>query len=159
MHSQPVEGAPAWKRDRERLAARIESLEADLDRQQTALHAVDPKTGLTYRTLLGELLAIEAAQPKLIELPAIRPLLADLHPADVVTLEENCGPLARFWLPAKFEGSPLSVLKLFNPDRGTADTLVESLRTFAEIDAWREEVDQGLARVLRPQCPPNLDPG
>ncbi|MEI9803834.1 MAG: hypothetical protein WDN48_04375 [Pseudolabrys sp.] len=45
------------------MAARIELLEADLDRQQTALHAVDPNTGLTYRTLLGELLAIEAAHP------------------------------------------------------------------------------------------------
>lgn len=75
------------------------------------------------------------------DLPSIRPLLTDLHPADVVALEENCGPLARFWLPAKFEGSSLSVLKLFNPDRGTADTLVQSLRTFAEIDARREEVD------------------
>ena len=108
LHSQPVGGAPAWKRDRERLAARIESLEADLDRQQTALHSVDPNTGLTYRTLLGELLAIEAAQPKPMDFPSIRPLLTDLHPADVVTLEENCGPLARFWLPAKFEGSALS---------------------------------------------------
>ena len=141
LHSQPVGGAPAWKRDRERLAARIELLETDLDRQQTALHAVDPNTGLTYRTLLGELLAIEAAQPKPIDLSSIRPLLTDLHPADVVTLEENCGPLARFWLPAKFESSPLSVHKLFNPDRGTADTLIESLRIFAEIDAWREQVD------------------
>ncbi len=56
LHSQPAGGAPAWKRDRERLAARIESLEADLDRQQTALHAEDPNTGLTYRTLLGEAL-------------------------------------------------------------------------------------------------------
>ena len=124
-----------------RLAARIESLEADLDRQQTALHAVDPKTGLTYRTLLGELLAIEEGQPKPIDLPSIRPLLTDLHPADVVTLEETCGPLARFWLPANFEGSALSVLKLFNPDRGTADTLTESLHAFAEVDARREEVD------------------
>jgi primosomal replication protein N'' len=141
LHSRPSGGAPAWKRDRERLAARIETLEADLDRQQTALHAVDPATGLTYRTLLGELLAIEATQPKPIDLPSIRPLLTDLHPADVVTLEENCGPLARFWLSAKFEGSPLSVLKLFNPDRGNADILMGSLRAFAEIDARREEVD------------------
>jgi primosomal replication protein N'' len=141
LHGQPTGGAPTWKRDRDRLAARIEMLEADLDRQQVALHAVDPRTGLTYRTLLGELLAIEAGEPKPIDLPSIRPMLADLHPADVVTLEENCGPLARFWLPAKFESSTLSVLKLFNPDRGTADALVASLRMFADIDARREKVD------------------
>jgi primosomal replication protein N'' len=156
LHNQPSGGAPAWKRDRERLAARIETLEADLDRQQTALHAVDPRTGLTYRTLLGELLAIEAAQPKPIDLPSIRPLLTDLHPADVVTLEENCGPLARFWLSAKFEGNSLSVLKLFNPDRGTADTLMECLRAFAEIDTRREGVDAQTSNSLDVADPESL---
>src|SRR5260370_42246421 len=96
---------------------------------------------MSYRPLLGEVLEIEAGHPKPIDLPSIRPLLADLHPGDVVTLEENCGPLARFWLPAKFEGSPLSVLKLFNPDRGTADAFVEFLRTFSDIDTRRAKVD------------------
>ena len=121
LHNRPAGGSPAWRRDRERLAARIDALESELDRQQAALHAVEDRTGLTYRALLGELLAIEANQPKPIDAPALRSLLTDLHPSDVATIEENCGPLARYWLPAKFEGNPLSVLKPFNPDRGTAD--------------------------------------
>ncbi len=65
-----------------------------------------------------------------------------------------------FGLPAKFEDSTLSVLKLFNPDRGTADTLVESLRIFAEIDARREQVDAETSDSFehrRRRAPAHLD--
>src|SRR5262249_39205365 len=108
LHNRPAGSSPAWRRDRERLAARIDALEAELDLQQAALHEVEGRTGLTYRALLGELLAIEESEPKPIDAPALRPLLSALHPSDVATIEENCGPLVRYWLPAKFEGNPLS---------------------------------------------------
>jgi hypothetical protein len=149
LHSRTAGGAPAWKRDRERLAAKIDVLEAELDRQQEALHAVDDRTGLTYRTLLGELLTVEANQPKPIDVPALRSFLADLHPSDVTTIEENCGPLARYWLPAKFEGNSLSVLKPFNPDRGTTETFEECLRAFSEADSRREVTDAETSDSLR----------
>jgi primosomal replication protein N'' len=110
LHSRPAGGSPAWRRDRERLAARIDVLEAELDRQQGALHEVENRTGLTYRSLLGELLAIEENEPKPIDAPALRSLLSDLHPSDIATVEENCGPLARYWLPAKFEGKERALL-------------------------------------------------
>ena len=58
LHMRPAGGAPAWKRERDRLVARIEALEGELDRHQAALHRVDDRTGLTYRTLLGELIAL-----------------------------------------------------------------------------------------------------
>ena len=48
LHARPTGGAPDWKRERERLAARIEFLENDLDRQQAALHQVDEPTGLRF---------------------------------------------------------------------------------------------------------------
>src|SRR5690606_21251577 len=90
LHSRPAGGSPAWKRDRERLAARIDVLEAELDRQQAALHEVENRTGLTYRSLLGELLAIEEeSEPKPIDAPALRSLLSELHPSDIATVEEN----------------------------------------------------------------------
>lgn len=148
LHLRPAGTVPTWKRDRERLAARIEALETELDRRQAALHAVDERTGLSYRALLGELLAIEAQHPKPIEAPSLRPLLAELHPADVVSIEENCGPLAKHWLPSKFEGNPLSVLKPFNPDRGTIEAFTESLRAFAETDARREQTDAETSNYL-----------
>lgn len=148
LHNRTAGGAPAWKRDRERLAARIDTLEAELDRQQAALHAVDDRTGLTYRTLLGELLTIEANRTKPIDVPALRSLLVDLHPSDVTTIEENCVPLARYWLPARFEGSPLSVLKPFNPDRGTTEAFNECLHAFSEVDIRREQTDSETSESL-----------
>jgi hypothetical protein len=153
LHARPVGGAPAWKRDRERLAGRIEALEDDLDRQHVALHAVDERTGLTYRALLGELLALEAGASNFVDLPTLRPHLESLHSGDVAALEENCGPLARYWLPAKFEDSPLAVLKVFNPDRGVAASLTEAVQRFADIDLLREIADQETADGLNIQHP------
>ena len=149
LHNLPPGRTPAWKRERERLAVRIETLEAELDRRQTALHSVDDRTGLSYRALLGELLELEEGSPKPIDVPELRPLLSDLHPTDVVSIEENCGPLAKFWLPAKFEDNPLSALKPFNPDRGTAAALALHLQGFLEVDARREATDVETSDCLK----------
>jgi primosomal replication protein N'' len=137
LHMHPAGGAPAWKRDRERLAARIEALEGELDRHQTAMHRLDERTGLTYRTLLGELISLEARRPKPLSLPGLRSVLSELHPADVATIEENCAPLARYWLPAKFEDSPLSVLNTFSPDQGSLDILINAFNDFIQAEAQR----------------------
>jgi hypothetical protein len=79
------------------------------------------------------------------DLPSIRPLLTDLHPADVVTLEENC--VARFWLPAKFEGSALSVvnpakpLPIALPQRAMASTHLPA--TAGSPRAWQFRKSDG----------------
>jgi len=49
----------------ERVAAKIEALEGELDRLHRALHSVDQATGLSYRALLGELIQLEAGTPPL----------------------------------------------------------------------------------------------
>ena len=145
LHSRSLGRSPAWKRERERLAARIETLEAELDRRQSALHSVDERTGLSYRTLLGELLEIEEGDAKPIDAPEIRPVLSNLQSADIATVQENCGPLAKFWLPAKFESNPLSVLKPFNPDRETETVVAET----NELRSISDSVCSNLGR-LRP---------
>ncbi len=149
LHNIPPGTSPAWRRERERLAARIETLETELDRRQTALHTEDDRTGLSYRTLLGELLEIEEGNPKPIDASELRPLLSGLHPTEVATIEENCGPLAKFWLPAKFEDNPLSALKPFNPDRGTAAAVALHLQAFQEADARRGKTDAETSDYLR----------
>jgi hypothetical protein len=137
LHMRPAGGAPAWKRERERLAARIEALEGELDRHQTALHRADEPTGLTYRTLLGELIALGAGRPGPLPLPGLRSRLSELHPSEVATIEESCAPLAKFWLPAKFEDSALSPLKTFSPDQGSLDIFITTFKGFVDAETLR----------------------
>jgi primosomal replication protein N'' len=137
LHMRPAGGAPAWKREREQLAARIEALEGDLDRHQAAIHHLDERTGMTYRNLLGELIALEAARPKPLSLPGLRSFLSDLTPAEVATIEEDAAPLTRHWLPAKFEDSPLNVLRTFSPDQGSLDIFSRELKGLIDAEKLR----------------------
>ncbi|MHC9084888.1 AAA domain-containing protein [Luteimonas sp. RIT-PG2_3] len=125
-----------WRHDRERIAARIEALEGELDRFHAGLHERDPRTGLSYRQLLGELIALDAGAPPL-ELPGLRPRLGDLDIAALTRLEEVCAPLARLWLPARYEGSPLSCLQPFPADAATLQSFEHDLRQFEDAETAR----------------------
>jgi primosomal replication protein N'' len=141
LHMRPGSGTPAWRRERDQLNARIEALESDLDRHQTALHRIDEATGLTYRTVLSELIALEASRPKPLSVPGLRTLLSQLEPAKVVQIEENCGPLVKYWLPAKFEDSALSAVKTFSPDKSSLDIFIGALKGFIDAEALRAATD------------------
>ncbi|MET3591811.1 hypothetical protein ABID26_001195 [Mesorhizobium shonense] len=129
----------AWRRDRQILAQRIESIEGELDKHHVALHAEDAQTGLTYRTILGELIKIERGHPPL-NVPALRRSLAALVPAETSAIEETCGPHVRYWLPSDFEDSPLGVLKIFNPDPANVEAFREDLVAFVRSEAERINV-------------------
>jgi primosomal replication protein N'' len=135
-HLQPQ----TWRQNRAQIAARVESIETELDLHQAALHEVDPATGLTYRALLGELIALEWDQPTPIEAPGLRKLLAKLDVAGVATLEEACGPLARYWLPARFEDSPLVDLVPFSAEPGTLSAFKSDFEAFVASEAERQAV-------------------
>ncbi|WP_207949535.1 AAA domain-containing protein [Luteimonas aestuarii] len=132
--SEPT--AAPWRHDRERVAARIEALEGELDRFHASLHEVDPRTALSYRQLLGELIALDAGTPPL-EFPALRARLADLDIAGLTRLEEACAPLVRLWLPARYEGSPLSHLQPFPADAATLQSFEHALRKFEAAETAR----------------------
>lgn len=143
--SQANEG---WKRDRQNLATRIQAVESDLNNHHEALHKVDQQIGLSYRTLLGELIALETPTPPL-NVPALRQSLSALSPIEIETLVEACGPQARYWLPAKFEGNPLEALKTFTADAANSAAFDEELAAFASSETERLTVlartDQALA--------------
>ncbi|MCV9986365.1 hypothetical protein, partial [Burkholderia pseudomallei] len=125
-------------RQRERMAARIEALEGELDRQHAALHRIDESTGLSYRALLGELIRLEAGT-RPISVPQLRTRLATLDISALTTLEEHCAPLTRYWLPSKFEGSALVQLKSFATDAATIDAFNALFADFREAERLRIE--------------------
>ena len=139
LHRRPTDPVVAVRRRREGTAARIEALEGDLNRHHAALHHVDERIGLSYRTLLGELIELEDGSAPM-DLPALRPALQKLTTAQLASLEEEVAPLARLWLPAKFEGSALGQLQEFAPDRATLADFGEAFATFCECERIRSEV-------------------
>ncbi|WP_183299733.1 AAA domain-containing protein [Cupriavidus alkaliphilus] len=125
-----------WTRQRERMAARIEALEGELDRHHLALHAVDEATGLSYRVLLGELIQLETGEPP-VDVPQLRSKLSTMDISTLTTIEEQCSPLARYWLPARFEGSALVQLKPFATDPATIKEFHTAFASFLEAEQLR----------------------
>ncbi|OWJ61630.1 AAA domain-containing protein [Paraburkholderia caledonica] len=125
-----------WIRQRERMAARIEALEGELDRHHEAIHSVDESTGLSYRVLLGELIQLEAGEP-CVDVPQLRARLSTKDISTLTTLEEQVAPLARYWLPARFEGSALAQLKPFATDPATITEFKALFASFMEAERLR----------------------
>jgi hypothetical protein len=129
-----------WRQTRLQTAARIESLEWELDNYQAALHEADPKTGIAYRQLLSELISLESEQPPPVDARGMRGLLSGLDVPGIVAVQEACGPLARYWLPARFEDSPLADLRPFGAEPGTLSAFETDFQMFVAAEAERLEV-------------------
>jgi primosomal replication protein N'' len=129
-----------WQQTRTQVAARIEAIEAELDEHQAALHEEDSATGLNYRTILGELIELEGEVPAPIDAPGLRKLLFNLDVPGVVSLEETCGPLARYWLPARFEDSPLADLIPFSTEPGNLALFKSDFDAFVASEVDRQAV-------------------
>jgi primosomal replication protein N'' len=142
---------PSWMglppQQRSQVAARIESLEGELDRHHRALHRTDDATGLSFRSILGQLVALEA-QGEILALPPLRQLLGPLDPASVATLEEACAPLAPMWLAARYEGSSLSETRQFSYDDATVGAFRADLAEFAARETERMEVNERTPNAL-----------
>jgi primosomal replication protein N'' len=143
-------GAASWKNRRQELAARIESLEGDLDRHHRALHAEDSHTGLSYRNIIGDLALDAEGQRLALEVPALRESLGTMTAGAVSSLQEDCGPLAANWLSSGFEDSALHVLLDFVPNADSITQLRQGLEAFVAAETNRIRVwerTEGAARV------------
>jgi len=130
-------GSSVWLQQRQQTAARIEALETDLDQHHAALHADDPASGLSYRLMLADLIAFAGGDRPPIDVPALRAVLGPLDAGQVATLQEILGPLARLWLPAAYEDSPLDVLKPFSADEGALAAFRSDLGAFLQAEEAR----------------------
>jgi primosomal replication protein N'' len=121
---------------REERAGRIEALEGELDRHHAALQALDDISGHSYRAVLAELIGVQAAGPAF-DVPRLRQVVDRLDGGRLSAIEETCGPLARTWLDSGFEGSPLSILRPFPVDDGTAALVQDDLDAFLQAERDR----------------------
>jgi len=133
---QPV-GSSLWRQQRQQTAARIEALEADLNAHHAALHADDAPTGLSYRLILSDLIGLDDQERPAVAAATLRTLLRALNVGQVATIEEACGPLARLWLPAAYEGSALAVVKSFSPDAGSLQAFAGDFAAFVRCEHER----------------------
>jgi hypothetical protein len=141
-------GAAAWKQQRAQIASRIETLERALNDQHVAYHAVDECTGLSYRLILSDLIALASEGPDLPHVPALRYLLGGFNPGSLAVLQENCAPVARLWLPARYEGSVLAATLRFGTDEGTIEAFNADLRFFAAAERERIAVIERTPEAL-----------
>ena len=128
------------ERERNELAEVIEKLESEIDKHHEATHAVDDSTGLSYRLLLGQLIDIEDHEISLLDVPALRQLLADLNQKQVTMIEEICSPIAKIWLESCFEGSALQCLKIFASDKALIDEFITALYSLMDKEMRRDEI-------------------
>jgi len=139
IHRRTTDPCASIRRRRETVAARIEALEGELDRHHAALHRIDELVGMSYRSLLGELIALESPAPP-IDVPELRAHLQKLTVGELATLEEEMAPVARHWLPACFEGSPLSQLLPFSSDQATIAAFKAAFSDFFKKEGLRVQV-------------------
>jgi hypothetical protein len=129
----------ALRRNRQTVAARIETVEAEIDRHHAALHAVDEISGSSYRALLGELIGIEKSRP-FTDVPALRRRFEDIDRGEVTRIEEICSPLAPMWLESSYERSPLHVLRKFSVDDAVRRAFLSDLSAFSTEEEKRQQV-------------------
>ncbi|HEY5759718.1 MAG TPA: AAA domain-containing protein, partial [Steroidobacter sp.] len=136
-------------RTRTQLVGRLQSLKTDLDKYHHALHAADPQTDLSYRVLLGDLLNLERSNPPPIDAPQLRQVLSTLDVTSLIELEDACSPLARHWLPARYEGSALAALGSFASDAATLKVFQSGFEAFARAEFQRDSVVERTDTALR----------
>lgn len=135
IHSRPG-GTSGWRQQREQAAAQIEALEGALDGQHQAFHAVDERTGLSYRLIVGDLIGLQR-QGSTPAVPSLRRQLVELDPGKLAVLQEECAPIARLWLPARWEGSALSETRPFSADAGSVQSFSEDFINFIDVERER----------------------
>jgi len=153
LWARPPGANAGWRQQRREVAARIEALESELDAHHAALHTAEEPSGLSYRLILSDLIGYDAADRPPVDAPALRRLLAPLNVGDIATLQEVCGPLARLWLPARYEDSPLGVLNTFGPDAATIAAFRQELDAFATAEQARVDIIQRTPDARRIEDP------
>lgn len=116
--------------DRASTAARIESLQEEINQHHTAIYQIDSQCGLSYRDIISDLVTLESGNYPIIELRALRPILSSYDHSRLAIIEDVCAPLTRYWIYSEYEDSPFSMLKSFGWDEATLDDFKADYQRF-----------------------------
>lgn len=125
------------RKERANLVSRIQTLEMELNKYHNTLHHVDETIGLSYRSILSELIEIESAESFVIKIPSLRANLREYDHASSLALVEECVSIAHLWLESKYEISPLQDLKVFAPDHADAQMITTEFTRFMKAEEQR----------------------
>ncbi len=139
VRDYPSSKIAALRRQRLETAMRIEALEAEVDKHHRASRSVDDLTGMSHRDMLAELIAINDAG-RAIAAPGLRPVLEGLDFGTITAVVEECASLARLWLDAAYEDSPLEALKTFLVDPSVAQVFADALEGLQRAETHRRLV-------------------
>ena len=138
-----LNGAPdtTWQRQRRAVLDRIKRFEDQLNAHQQSMHEREEVSGLTYRELVAELVALEdvGTHGNSLEL---RERLGRMPAEQVAEISETCAALGRIWLPSEYENSALSKLKPFGWDTATITRFHRDLEHFCECERRRPLVER-----------------
>ena len=130
--------APGWVRQRKQVASRVDALEASLGQHHEAMVAADVETGLTYRDVLLQLVTLADGAAPAVGAPGLRQLMGCRTPEDVVLIQDRVGPLMRYWVPARAEGSPLREVKQFDADAALIADIGTDLEQYLSAELRRD---------------------
>jgi hypothetical protein len=130
-----------WQRQRQAVLGRIKRFEDQLNEHQQSKHEREEVSGLTYRELVAELVALEDVGTHGDSLE-LRDRLGRMPAEQVAEISETCAALGRLWLPSEYENSPLSKLKPFGWDTATITRFHQDLRSFCECESRRPLIDK-----------------
>jgi primosomal replication protein N'' len=127
------------RKSRAAVAARIVAVENEINRHHQSIYRVDDITGLSYRAIVSELIALDASRTP-IEVPRLRANLGRLGQEELAEVEEACAALGPLWLRSKFEGSPLVSLKQFTADDAISNEIANLVSDFSRAEDSRAVV-------------------
>ncbi|WP_298328364.1 AAA domain-containing protein [uncultured Dokdonia sp.] len=117
------------------LSKQIDRIELDLDQLSHQIHIIDEISGLSYRSVLSEL--IDIASKEHIEIPELRMLFENNTKNKLNIHIEEVSSLISYWIPSKFEGSSLHHLQITSFDTTTEATIEKDLAQFYELEKYR----------------------
>ena len=158
LQGVPADKLDPWLRD---YRAYLEGLTESQLSAAVPLQALfrDHGIGDEYRELLASLLSLQqqhSCEPLAVE--PLGDLLTALDRRECEAVAELCGQHAPLWLSARYEESPLHVLRDFVADPGMCRDIHDALRDFDAAEKRRVDTTRKHEHVIPPTDPDRLTP-